>query len=282
MVARAPETVAKNGKAPNWFPANLEEEAINLKLQKLFEHWHKAQPARAGVHVSSLIASDKAFCMRQIILMQFFPHQDIPIYGRVLQIFLQGWVIHQKWQTLFQTVGALCDIDTTSVEVSRLRRGITFTPDIVCTIGKHTYIVEIKSMGAQYYDAMRSVHADARIQAQMYMWLTGIERAIVLVENKDNQAFKFWVIRADPSSIQKYITRAKRARTLIRLFREDFVSLPNRHALCPSPEAAKALRCPSRGVCFLGHLERAREARRLAGGQIKARRNRPALTTDAV
>lgn len=270
MVAKLPVKAATNSKAPNWFPANLEEEAINLKLLKLFDQWHAAQPARTGVHVSSLIASDSAFCMRQIILMQFFPHQDIPVYGRTLQIFLQGWVIHQKWQNLFRTVGKLCDIDTTHVEVSRLKRGITFTPDIVCKIGKHTYIVEIKSMGAQYYDAMRSVHADARIQAQMYMWLTGIDRAIVLVENKDNQAFKFWVIRADPSSIQKYINRAKRARTLIRLFREDFATLPNRHRLCPALAASKASRCPVGAVCFQGRLERQKEARRLQRVKVVA------------
>jgi hypothetical protein len=254
---------AANGKAPAWFPANLEEEGINLKLQNLFEKWHEAQPARTGVHVSSLITSDRAFCLRQIVLMQYFPHQPLKVHGRLLQIFLQGWVIHQKWQRLFQEVGKLCDIDTTDVEISRLRRGITFTPDIVCKIGKHTYIVEIKSMKGALYDGMRGVHADARIQAQMYMWLTGLDRAIILVENKDTQEFKFWVIRADPSSITKYTDRAKKARTHIRLFREDFHTLPNRHALCPSLDAAKAQSCPVGAVCFAGRLEREKLARRL-------------------
>ncbi len=239
----------------------IEEAIIHTRLSELFEVWHKNQPERTGIHVSSLIASDAAFCFRQIVLMQFHKHQDINLHGRTLQIFLQGWVIHQKWQELFRTAGNTPGsfIEVLSIEESRVKKGITYTPDIIAAIGTgklgKPYIIEIKSMKGERYEALKGIHKDARVQANMYMWLEGIEQAIVLVENKDTQEFKLWVIKYDKPLVQKYINRAIKVRRMNEEYREKEV-LPPQHVMCPSLAAAKASRCPVRDACFAGRNER--------------------------
>lgn len=254
-----PKPKAAPAAVKEWIPASLEERLIHEQFGKMYEEWHDAQPHRTGVHVSSLITGDNVYCERAIVLMQFFPHAKIKMFGRTLQIFLQGWVMHQKWQELFRSAGIKVGIEPLSIEEGRQRRGVTFTPDVIIAMGKaekrKKYIVEIKSMNSASFHAMRGVHKDALHQANMYMWLTGIERAIILVENKDTQEFKLWAIRYDETLIKKYIGRAKRSVQLIEEFKNTG-RLPPRHTLCPMLLAAKPQRCAVSAACFAGKMER--------------------------
>lgn len=254
-----PKSKAAPAAVKEWIPASLEERLIHEQFGKMYEYWHDAQPHRTGVHVSSLITGDNVYCERAIVLMQFFPHAKIKMFGRTLQIFLQGWVMHQKWQELFRSAGIKVGIEPLSIEQGRLRRGVTFTPDVIIALGKgekrRRYIVEIKSMNSASFTSMRGVHKDALHQANMYMWLTGIDRAIILVENKDTQEFKLWIVKYSRSLIAKYIGRAKRSAVDIAAF-ENHGRLPRRHLMCPSLAAAKPNRCPVKDACFAGKTRR--------------------------
>lgn len=237
----------------DWHPRNPLEIAIFSKFEKLYTDWYESQPPRTGLHVSSITVSDDRFCLRQLVLMQFFPHAEVRMYPPTIRIFYQGWVIHQKWQKLFEDAGIALETETGHSHSS----GATFTPDAVIKILGRKFIVEIKSMNTDAYDSMKSVHADAEIQANMYMHLTGIRQSIVLVENKNDQKFKLWVIEYNEKLISKYIKRLSAANIGVVAFKESKGAiLPHRHIKCPHPVATKVKNCPVAEACFAGKFER--------------------------
>jgi hypothetical protein len=237
--------------AQPWQPQSPLEIAVYTKFEKLFQSWYDAQPDRTGIHVSSIIVSPERFCLRQIVLMQHFPHAKIRMHPPTIRIFLQGWVIHQKWQKLFSDVGIAVETETTHSHSS----GATFTPDAVIEILGKLFIVEIKSMNGDAYESMKSVHADAEIQANMYMHLTGIRQSIVLVENKNNQQFKLWVIQYNKALIRPYLKRLEDIKISLEEFKLN-MKLPSRHIKCPTIYTSLAKRCPVSEFCFMGKYER--------------------------
>lgn len=235
-----------------WQPANMLEQIVYRRFERMFELWNDSKPPRLGVHVSSLIKTAEQFCYRQMVLMQFFPHAKVKLHGKALRIFLQGNVMHDKWQYLFKLAKLAIEIENSRKdEVSEA----TFTPDAIIKIGNRRFIVEIKSMKGSLYDSMKSVHADAQIQANMYMHLTGERYAIVLVENKDTQDFKLWVIEYDPGLIKPFIVRMHRTKKFMDEYRKNR-TLPSKHHKCFMPDTSKARNCPVVDACFAGKLER--------------------------
>lgn len=230
------------------------ESMIQERFEKLFEEWNAAKGSREGIHVSSIIKSDGDFCLRQIVLMQHFEHAPLPIHGRVLRIFANGWSSHQKWQALFELAKIAEEVETTHYHKET---GASFTPDAIIRLFGKRFLVEIKTMNAEAYNSMKSVHQDARIQANMYMHLEGIRLAIILVENKDNQDFKLWVIEYEPALIRKFIKRLDDIKAWLILYQEER-KLPARHIRCPSEDTPKARSCPVRAACFAGKFERER------------------------
>lgn len=228
------------------------EQMVWDRFDKLFEEWNTAKGSREGIHVSSIIKSDTDFCLRQIVLMQFFPHAPLPLHGKTLRIFRHGWAVHEKWQSLFQLVGIAEETEQTHFHKET---GAMFTPDAIITIFKKRFLIEIKSMNTESYNSMKSVHEDARIQANMYMYLEGIRQAIILVENKDNQEYKLWVIEYEPRRIRKYVKRLEDAGVWLDLYKRER-KLPNRHIRCALEDTPKARNCPVKDACFAGKFDR--------------------------
>lgn len=241
------------------------EQMVSDKFDELFQNWNKAKGSREGIHVSSIIVADTSFCIRQIVLMQHFAHAPLPLHGIVLRIFAQGWAIHQKWQELFKFAGIAEETELTHYHKDT---GASFTPDAIVTMFKRRFLIEIKSMNAEAYNSMRSVHKDALVQANMYMHLEGIRQAIILVENKDNQEFKLWVVEYDRALIKKYIKRLDDIGAWLALYKAER-KLPARHLRCPTEDTPKARSCSVRAACFAGKFAREamrrehRQARRL-------------------
>lgn len=237
-----------------WTPPDLATARVYRQLQRLFERWHAKQPHREGIHVSGLIKTDKSYCARQQVLMHFFPHAKLPLWEGTLRIFRHGWAVHEKWQQLFALVGAAEEIETTHIHPKWL---IRFTPDVLAiNLGGMRCIVEIKGINHDAYESMQSVHKDGAMQAYMYMYLLEVPYAVVLVENKNNQDFKVWVLKRDDSKIEKYLNRLRVLRAYIRIYNGDG-SLPRRHVMCPVRDTPTAKACPVREYCFMNREERA-------------------------
>lgn len=220
---------------------------------------------RKGLHASAIIVSDDKFCYRQQVLSLFYKQlQGEQTSVGLKRIFAEGDAIHEKWQRLFIR-GGLCeplDCDFTRFDKDY---DLSYTPDIICKIPRNMsltepcdewdeYIVEIKSMNTFSYKKQEH-HASGRKQCQLYMYLTGIHKGIVLCDDKNTQEFKVKTYEYNPSEIAKYIRRLEK----IQEYKDELVldkKLVKRHKNCTGYNCKKAQECPMRDVCFRKSKER--------------------------
>ncbi len=125
------------------------------ELQQLFVQWDAQQPAREGLHASSVLESDSDFCIREHILADTCPgeRQQKEQFWKVLAMFLNGWSIHEKWQyKLLEPSGMVryCEGDLKFLELDLTHidpaTGIHFSPDAIINFAGLTLPIEIKGI----------------------------------------------------------------------------------------------------------------------------------------
>ncbi|SRR6266496_409553 len=128
---------------------------LTHELQQAFVQWDAQQPAREGLHASSVLESDSDFCTREHILADTCPgeRQQKEQFWKVLAMFVHGWAIHKKWQEdlLLPTGlvvcsdedGKLWEIDVTHIDPAT---GIHFSPDAIIKFAGLTLPLEIKGI----------------------------------------------------------------------------------------------------------------------------------------
>lgn len=224
-------------------------EAIQVIFNKLFQQWNVSkQKDRSGLHASSFIDVDETFCFREQVLGHYFKTTTISnnSWIRLLRVFLEGWYVHKKWQYLFTSCGL-----SSIVERGHMNYfwDFHFTPDAIITVLNKRVVVEIKSHSMLGFDKLSSPPANAVRQAQMYMHFTGIPYGLILVENKNNQEFKVWMIDYDYEILKPVLERLLYLKKLILAF-EQSGRLPKMHDRCDF-EGKKNPRAKSCSMCEL-------------------------------
>ncbi|HEY5003436.1 MAG TPA: hypothetical protein VII61_09810 [Ktedonobacteraceae bacterium] len=248
---------------------------LTNELQQAFQTWDRNQPARTGLHASSVLESDADFCTRQHVLAEQFPdeRQQKEQYWKVLAMFANGWSIHKKWQEdlLYPTgMVVLSEVEAHDMwnpvleaELDRTHihqeTGIQFSPDAIIDFAGQRMVVEIKginhedfqgcvdkplSAAANHNKSIRS----AIPQLNLYLHLLGLQKGIILAEDKNTQDFMIWIWTYDPEMSIKPLTRAIEVRTWIKLSDFNAGELP--HRICSSINDSRAKRCPFRDACF--------------------------------
>jgi hypothetical protein len=192
-----------------------------------------ASQERVGLHASSLIVSDKDFCVRQEVLSLLYKQlqgDQLPV--NTMRIFEQGNAIHEKWQRLFIRAG-YSDVSELDVTQFNKQYRISFTPDIICKIpdfydGK--MIGELKSVNTYSFKKMVR-HPSAWKQLQWYMYLTGIHKGFVLSEDKNDEDFKIEVYDFDHNIIDPFIDRCEQ----IKFY---YNQVKTKHKMVKRPESA--------------------------------------------
>lgn len=223
---------------------------------------------RKGLHASAVIVSDDKFCYRQQLLSLFYKQlqgEQTPI--GLKRIFSEGDAIHEKWQRLFIRGGLCKPLDC---DYSRFAEeyDLSYTPDIICSlpidmkltsvyddsVPKEPYVVEIKSVNTFTFKKQK-YHASGRKQCQLYMYLTGIHKGIVLCDDKNTQEFKVYKYEYNPSEIAPYIRRLEQIQEYKqRLLKKH--KMVARHSKCIGYNCKKAQECPMREVCYKKNKER--------------------------
>ena len=223
---------------------------------------------RKGLHASAVIVSDDKFCYRQQLLSLYYKQlqgEQTPV--GLKRIFSEGDAIHEKWQRLFIRGGLCKPLDC---DFSRFadEYDLSYTPDIICalpvdmklssvyddSIPKDDYIVEIKSVNTFTFKKQK-YHASGRKQCQLYMYLTGIHKGIVLCDDKNTQEFKVYKYEYNPSEIAPYIRRLEQ----IQECKERLINkhkMVARHSKCTGYNCKMAQSCPMREVCYKKSKER--------------------------
>lgn len=203
-------------------------------------------------------------------------------------IFENGWNLHRRWQRLFEKFGNVVyscvdDMGIAHISTAELNnrddlreingklyapeldlthydseRNLYFSPDAILNFGPHTYVVEIKGLKQESYskltdNLLESIQLDetvkkARIQANLYMHLLQLKRAILLIENKSNQDFKLYLTEYDPALCNEQIVRIYDVKKYLTLYPKNKSNLPAR--TCFSSSDPRARKCPMKSVCF--------------------------------
>lgn len=206
---------------------------------------------RVGLHASSMLTSDKAFCCRfQVLSLLYKQVQKEGVQVSLLRIFEEGNAIHEKWQRMFIRAGwsTWDQLDFTQFAE---QYKMSFTPDIICSIPEFydgQMIGEIKSVNTFQYKRMTK-HPSAWKQCQWYMHLTGLKKGFVLCEDKNNQEFKLEVYDYDPDAVAPFIDRAEEV-----IYRYNRVvndhKMVGRPTDATSPSCKRCSDCAMKDACW--------------------------------
>lgn len=227
-----------------------------ININQMFNAWHDAKGYRKNIHASDILKGDEIkynrdnrFCFRECVLLNFYEQElkshDIWTTRR----FLNGWMLHEKWQDLMEKHGSVVAIEE---EIANTEYGfkIVFTPDAIINFMGQKWIVEIKGYKSDTYNAL-DVNGpppdDAHDQCNLYMNLTGIHRGFIIVENKDNSNFKVWAIDHSEMLAQPYLDKLNKLKVFVEKHKISG-SLPK--GICDKYKCERAERCNVRDACF--------------------------------
>lgn len=218
---------------------------LERKLNSLFNIPKHDAEERKGLHASAIITSDSVFCIREQILSLFYKrNKEEGTTEGLLRIFEAGNCIHEKWQGMFERAGIARGIEDRGH--SKLF-DLYMTPDAIIEVNGKLYVVEIKSANTYSYKSMKSSHPSGTLQLQLYMHFLCIPRGFVLVEDKNTQEFKIFMVKYEPGQASKFVKRLYD----INEAKENFLmdnTLPNK--ICDSMGCSRASRCALSNACW--------------------------------
>ncbi|HET8913945.1 MAG TPA: hypothetical protein VFN23_20900 [Ktedonobacteraceae bacterium] len=267
----------------------VEAELLAIDFRNMYVQQGKQTPARTGMHASAILQPESEWCAREQVLHHLFPDQAEqgdgwqPWDWKKKAIFETGWDLHRRWQKLFLEQGnvvyspvppeyvlahsqhlKLIDGQWCAPELDLTHydewRNLYFSPDAIINFGGQRYVVEIKGIKQEAYQYLtddleqacvccETVHK-AREQCNLYMHLLGLQRGVILVENKNTCDFRLWVIEYEFKRYQPYRDRIYRVKGATQLVKsQGLAMLPVR--CCQSAADSRAKRCPMRSACFI-------------------------------
>ena len=238
---------------------------MKQKFSKLFiimRSERHLEEKRVGLHASAIIDSDNHFCLRQQVLSLLFEMdqgEELPV--KALQIFAAGSSIHEKWQNMIEKCsgekGNSIKLIKNEARSFSEEYELYFTPDTLAEIDYLPHVVEYKSMNTYAFQAaLKSInpHPSARKQIQLYMFLTGIENGVILIEDKNTQEFMTYRVKFNYKEVLPYIDRLIEIKEAKKEFLESG-ELPNRK--CKNYTTKRAAECNMKSACFnLGNCKR--------------------------
>jgi len=177
----------------------------NKAIKNLLDQQQKERP-KGTFHCSNIIVEPSNFCARKQLL-DYKNGNSFKISPQLGKIFLAGTSIHEKWQKLFEREKVDKKIEVTHYSK---KLHLTGTPDAIVELWGKSWVIEIKSVRSEIFNKMTLTNypvSSAIIQANLYMFLASIPRAIILTENKNTQEVKTFFIKFEPEKIYNYLNQ---------------------------------------------------------------------------
>src|SRR6266702_1063838 len=211
-------------------------------------------------------------------------------------IFEDGWVRHRKIQALFRKYANVVQDEKGNLELDLTRLLVDdrlfLSPDAILHFGSEKYLVEIKGINHDEYvghpnlyewdenkvngyrlvkkarkgivnatleEAMKLSQTvyKAVIQANNYLFFTDLQKAILLIENKNNQDFKVYVMERDEELFRPYEFRVDEINGNTYMVKNHGLKMLSER-VCHSPQDKLAQQCPMRDLCFSERVDEAK------------------------
>ena len=136
---------------------------------------------------------------------------------RIKRIFDNGHAVHDRLQTYLKNADVLLQAE---VPVESQEYEIIGHTDGILLIGDLKGILEIKSMNANTFYSTYEPKTEHLIQVNIYMFCTGIERACLLYECKDDQALKEFYVKQDKEILNPILEKIQYVQECLRTGKE--------------------------------------------------------------
>lgn len=160
-------------------------------------------------------------CMRYIVADILNMPMDESIDGRVQRIFDNGSYVHKRYlKGYLPKLGIVAKVfdlktgkkkDFIEISVSNADYWLKGSPDAVIINFDEglPYVFELKSIKAENFYGLTEPDWPYLAQIHLYMFLTGIPRALMVYESKNTQEIKEFVIKEDPSVTKRLLERIR-------------------------------------------------------------------------
>lgn len=206
---------------------------------------------RIGLHASNIIVSDNKWCLRQQVLSLMYKQLQGEQYGAGLRrIFAEGDAVHEKWQRLMIRAGYAKPEDLDRTRFNKKYR-VSYTPDGIIHVPEFydgKMVLEIKSVNTYQFQKMGK-HPSASKQCQFYMMQEGIEKGVVLCEDKNTQDFKLEVYDYNQDVVAPFEKRMRDVKSAYKEVRSTKSMVP-RPLDAKKPDCKRCKECPMREACW--------------------------------
>jgi len=223
--------MAENGQRVYVRTSSLLKQKIDSLLTKR-ELEERHRPGRRVIHPSSI-----STCIREIVLSILGYAVTEKIDGKSARVFDAGKSMHERYQKYLKELG-YADVEVFVRNEDLWLEGMI---DAIVKINGERYIVELKSCNSYVFNSIQVPHRDYVEQVHAYMICTGIDKAIILYENKDTQDIKEFVIEKDQSIIDKIVEKCKEIQSYVE--RKEIPPMT-----CKTKSDARY--CVYKGYCF--------------------------------
>lgn len=206
---------------------------------------------RQGVHVSHIMAdSASRFCVReQVLAIEYRADSEKKLSPKREWINLAGNMVHEMIQRMFIRSGYADATKCDKTFISHVYPWLQYSPDIICefsTINDKPWVVEIKSMKHDEF-IQNKPHKRAEEQAMLYMYISKIPQAIIMLYDKDTAEYRINVLHdVDKKRIERYIKRIQAVNEAWLQFM-DYDPLPKQR---DDMNESKCKYCRMRSACM--------------------------------
>jgi hypothetical protein len=216
------------------------EQTIACFKERKIEYNHREDLDGEYFHPSQL-----GKCMRAVFLSHFKAPEDEPATGTDLlrgAVVLEfGTYVHVIVQNLCERAGILVSREVAIVDKVNRHLGHA---DGKIKVGGEEYLLEIKTINARGYSALRAPHEAHKKQVHAYMRSLGLKWACILYFEKDGAKFKEFVVAYSEDYYRKEV--AARIDKFFKHVRAK--TLPDRET--PSPNRFPCTFCAHRRLCY--------------------------------
>lgn len=178
---------------------------LERQSQNDIEHSSKAEERRETGNFK-FFPSSIGKCSRMVVY-EMLGYQKKELPPKVLRILDNGNSMHLRYQDMFAEMGILI---APELPIKEPELGISGRTDALIKIEDELILVELKSANQKACDKMRKNNLPKEeyvMQLQLYLHLTGIQKGIILVENKNDQELLEYAVNYDPEIAKKLISK---------------------------------------------------------------------------
>lgn len=193
-------------------------------IRALDKHLEEKAKSSRYKRKKTIRPSEIGYCLRKIVMDILNLVVYIPVKPRIQRIFDNGNSVHKRY-----LMGYLKFLDCRPLEVEEEKDGkvewkecvekrfedhdlwLKGSPDALIQNPENglDYVFELKSIKQEQFNKLIHPLIEHEYQAYVYMYMTGIPRAIILYENKNNQELKEFIVTRNGQMMERVLEKIR-------------------------------------------------------------------------